>query len=160
MFFNLKIFDSFYIEALDLKLIIWSALFWIFFMCCLSVKCWSSFKPQYLASFTLFIFCTHILLVFLFHYFFFFCSEKNYFCFTSVLKFCLLLVNRRCFSDQNLSFCSCCSFWLWLQGKIENSIIFLRCLSFQFATFSFCTFLAQFFFFFYKCFFNIFILHL
>ena len=119
--FNLKIFDSFYRGTLDshghLKLIIWSALFWIFSMllitwvwacphswqpyrrwdskiaeyivfksfestwylilakslfsllslsfvvsmCCLSVRCWSNFKPKYLTSLTILIFCPLIL---------------------------------------------------------------------------------------------------
>ena len=119
--FNLKIFDFFYRGTLDshghLRLIIWSALFWIFSMflitwvwacphswqpyrrwdlkiaeyivfksfestwylilaerlfsmlslssiasmCCSNVRCWSNFRPNYLASVAIFIFCPVIL---------------------------------------------------------------------------------------------------
>ena len=51
-------------------------------MCCLNVRCWSSFKHKFFASLTIYIFCP-LILKFVFWYLFF-CSEEDYFCFTGI----------------------------------------------------------------------------
>ena len=102
-----KSFESTWYLILAKRLFVLLSLSFIVSVCCLNVRCWCNFKPKYLASLTIFIFCPLILKFICFLISIFLFWRGLFLFYWCLMKFCLLWASELCFWDRNLSFCWC-----------------------------------------------------